>query len=144
MTYADTSFLFSLVMHDANTAVALSYLRKHPTELALTPLQRFELGNALRLSVWRGNSTPAELGQALSRIEADLTTGNLVEAPLAWPELMAHAEKLSAKHTAAIGVRSLDLLHVSAAISLEAKRVLTCDLRQLALARAAGLNAAKV
>ena len=41
-------------------------------------------------------------------------------------------------------VRSLDLLHVAAAVSLGAKKFLTCDARQLALARAAGLHADKI
>lgn len=144
MVYADTSFLFSLVLHDANTAAAGAYLKGHPVSLVFTPWQRCELQNAIRLSVWRGNSDAAAAKRALDTITADLAAGNLAETPLVWPEVLRITEELSEKHTAALGVRSLDLLHVGAAVSLKAKTFLTCDGRQLALARVAGLSASKI
>ena len=61
-----------------------------------------------------------------------------------WPDVLQVADELGEKHTAALGVRSLDLLHVAAAVTLGAKKFLTCDARQLALARAAGLRAEKI
>lgn len=144
MIYADTSFLFSLVLHDVNTANVGAYLSKHPAELVLTDWQRCELSNALRLSVWRGNCSNADANRALAQIETDITDGNLIEASLIWPDVLSLAEKLSAKHTVKLGVRSLELLHVAAARCLGAKRFLTCDGRQLALALAAGIPAEKV
>jgi predicted nucleic acid-binding protein len=141
VVYADTSFLFSLVLHDANTVGAVAYLKRHSTSLALTPWQRCELNNAVRLSVWRGNCSAAIAMAALEKIDADLRTGNFAETPLIWPEVLKIAEELGEKHTSALGVRTLDLLHVSAAISLKAKTFLTYDSRQLALARASGLRA---
>ncbi len=77
----------------------------------------------------------------MTAIEADLEAGNLIETPLAWVEVLDRAERLSAAHTPPLGVRTLDLMHIAAAGSLRAKRFLTCDARQLALARAAGLPA---
>lgn len=141
MVYADTSFLFSLVLYDANTAAVIAYLKGHPVSLGFTPWQRCELQNAIRLSVWRGNCDAAAAKRALERITADVAAGNLTETPLVWPEVLRIADELSEKHTAALGVRSLDLLHVAAAVSLDAKPFLTCDDRQLALARVAGLQA---
>ena len=79
-----------------------------------------------------------------NRITADIAAGNLTETPLVWPDVLAIADELSEKHTAALGVRSLDLLHVAAAVSLDVKTFLTCDGRQLALARVAGLRASKI
>jgi hypothetical protein len=144
VVYADTSFLFSLVLHDANTAGAVAYLRRHPTSLALTPWQRCELNNAVRLSVWRGNCPAPVAMTALGKIEADLRAGNFTETPLVWPDVLKIANELGEKHTSALGVRTLDLLHVSAAISLKAKTFLTYDGRQLALARVSGLRAQKL
>ena len=144
MTYADTSFLFSLVLHDANTAAAVAYLKGHATALAFTPWQRCELRNAVRLAVWRGNCDAAAAKRAFEKMAADLAAGNLSETPLVWPDVLQMADELGEKHTAALGVRSLDLLHVAAAVSLGAKKFLTCDGRQLALARAAGLHADKI
>ena len=87
---------------------------------------------------------PPAAKRALARITADLAVGNLTETPLVWPDVITIADELSENHTAALGVRSLDLLHVAAAVSLSAKAFLTCDGRQLALARAAGLHADKI
>ncbi len=144
MIYADTSFLFSLVLHDANTAAAVAYLRSHPTALVFTPWQRCELRNAIRLSVWRGNCDAMHAKRAFEKITADLTVGNLVESTLIWPDVLTIADELGEAHTTALGVRTLDLLHVSAAVSLGAKKFLTCDARQLALAKATGLRAEKI
>lgn len=144
MLYADTSFLFSLVLHDSNTAAAVAYLSKHSTVLALTSWQRCELHNAIRLSVFRGNCSITDANKAMARVESDLVAGDLIEMPLIWPDVLALAEKLSASHTTTSGVRSLDLLHVAAAGSIKARKFLTCDGRQLALARAAGISAEKI
>jgi hypothetical protein len=94
VVYADTSFLFSLVLHDANTVGAVAYLKRHSTSLALTPWQRCELNNAVRLSVWRGNCSAAIAMAALEKIDADLRTGNFAETPLIWPEVLKIAEEL--------------------------------------------------
>jgi predicted nucleic acid-binding protein len=136
--------LFSLVLHDVNTAGTVAYLTNKPVALALTSWQRCELSNAIRLSVWRGNCAAADANRALEKIEDDITAGNLIDTSLVWPDVLSLAEKLSAKHTATLGVRSLDLLHFAAALSLGAKKFLTCDGMQLALARAAGISADKI
>jgi len=48
--------------------------------------------------------------------------------------------ELSRKHTASIGCRSLDVLHVASALELELKNFLTFDRRQQKLAAAAGIR----
>lgn len=144
MIYADTSFLFSLVLHDANTVAAVAYLKGHAAALAFTPWQRCELRNAIRLALWRGNCDAATANRALDKMAADLATGNLIETPLVWPDVLQVADLLGEMHTAALGVRSLNLLHVAAAVTLRAKKFLTCDVCQLALARAAGLRVEEI
>jgi hypothetical protein len=144
MVYADTSFLFSIALHDANTAAAFTYLKTHPTSLVFTSWQRCELRNAIQLAVWRGNCDAILARRAIEKISADVAAGNLVESQLDWQDVLLIADKLSDRHTAALGVRTLDLLHVAAAVSLGAKNFITCDGRQLALANAAGLHANKI
>jgi predicted nucleic acid-binding protein len=140
LAYADTSFLFSLYLRDANTAAATAYVAKHEPELILTPWQRCELRNAIRLAVARGNTTPELARQALADIADDTAAGDLVETTLVWPDLYQTAENLSEAHTSNLGVRTLDLLHVAAALNLGAHTFLSFDVRQFALAMAAGLN----
>lgn len=140
LVYADTSFLFSLYLRDANTAAVTAHVLKHSPRIVFTPWQRCELSNALRLAVPRANATPLQSQQALAQLEADVAAGDLLETMLVWPDVLATAETLSKAHTANLAVRTLDLLHVAVAVTIGAKTLLTCDHRQDALARAAGLK----
>jgi predicted nucleic acid-binding protein len=138
--YADTSFFVSLYLRDVNLPLARAFLKTHRGALPFTSLQRFELFNAIRVSVHRGNATALKAADAISEIERDLENGNLYEAGLIWPEVLEVAEEIGAAHSATLGARSLDLLHISAAVSVGADLFLTFDRRQHAAARAAGLK----
>jgi predicted nucleic acid-binding protein len=141
MIYADTSFLFPLILHDVNTAAAKAYLKRHKESLILTPWQRYELRNAVRLSVWRANCPPPLAKGALEQIDADIAAGSFSATAIDWTDIMERAEGLSGQHTTTVGVRSLDLFHIASAISLKVKAFLTFDARQFVAAKAAGLNA---
>jgi predicted nucleic acid-binding protein len=52
--YADSSFLVSCYLPDANTPQAKTYLDGHDLPLAFTALHDLEVRNALRLGVFRG------------------------------------------------------------------------------------------
>jgi hypothetical protein len=124
VVYADTSFLFSLYAQDANTARAAELAEALNGALIVTPLQRFELRNALRLYL----------------VEADIKTGALVETPVSWVEVYAEAEALSAAHTGKAGTRALDVLQVATAAAIGAKHFYTFDARQKTLAAKAGMK----
>ena len=140
VAYADTSFLFSLYAQDANTPRAAELATASAGALLLTPLQRIELRNALRLSVCRGDMTEGECRRLLEQIEADTKTGALAETPVSWAEVYAEAEALSAAHTGKTGTRAFDVVHVASAAALGAKAFFTFDARQKALAVKAGLK----
>ena len=140
VAYADTSFLFSLYAQDANTVQAGRIGAALNAPLVLTPLQRYELRNAFRLSVFRGDVTAGECQNLLDAVEADIKTGALVETPVAWAEVFAEAEALSAAHTEKLGTRAIDVLHVAAAAALGTKDFYTFDVRQKALAVKAGMK----
>jgi predicted nucleic acid-binding protein len=57
-----------------------------------------------------------------------------------WQEVHSIAERLSSRYTAAGGYRALDILHLSTAIHLKARHLLTFDKNQIALTKAAGLE----
>ncbi|MCW5548418.1 MAG: type II toxin-antitoxin system VapC family toxin [Opitutaceae bacterium] len=138
--YADTSFLFALYLREANTPLVRKYLGEHRRALVFTSLQRYELRNAIRLAVFRRYTDDATAITALARVELDCMSGNLDDTPLIWPDVLEAADALGEKQTRSLGVRALDLLHVGAASVLGAKIFLTFDVRQHALAKAAGLN----
>jgi predicted nucleic acid-binding protein len=59
---------------------------------------------------------------------------------LDWSAVFIHSIDLSKKHSANLGSRALDILHVASALSIHADRFLTLDDRQSKLAAHAGLK----
>ncbi len=140
VAYADTSFLVSLYGRDAKSAPAQELAASLATPLAFTPFLRHEARNAIRLAVFRKEITADECQSVLAAMEADIRTGTLVETPVAWADVYAQAEALSATHTARLGIRASDVLHVAAAAALGARAFYTFDIRQKALAVKAGMK----
>ena len=139
--YADTSFLYSLYVQQAHSARASAYMAEGGSlPLPLTTLGRFELFNAIRLSVFRRQLAPRAATMDLQTIEGDIRAGVLELIACDWPAVHADAERLSSKHTTRKGHRSMDLLHVATAISLGTADFLTFDQNQAKLAITEGLT----
>lgn len=139
-TYVDSSVLFSLYVTDANSPKADAWRQNHPMPHHLTDFHRVELRNTFSLAVFQQRLTLAESQAAWTEIEKDLAAGLLVTQPLPWDKPLPHAEQLAALHTPTVGSRSLDVLHVAAALVLAATDFCTFDTRQGQLATAAGLK----
>jgi predicted nucleic acid-binding protein len=138
--YADTSFLFSLYVQQVHSAKAAAYLATADWRpLPLTTFGRFELLNAIRLSVFRRQLNPKIAMVDLQTLNADIRSGVLELVPCDWPAIHAEAERLSAKYTVERGHRSMDILHVATAIVAGARGFLTFDQHQAQLASAEGL-----
>ncbi len=139
--YADTGFLCSLYAPDAHTGAAVARIKRQTLPLPVTWLHQLEFRNALRLRVFRKEITPAQRDASLNAMLADLASNVLVHVTTPLMNLTIEAERLSALHSEMLGTRSLDILHVAAALILGLPEFLTCDRRQHALAAAAGLKA---
>jgi predicted nucleic acid-binding protein len=137
--YADTSFLVSLYVPDANSASALVAARGLRFPLVLTSLGELEFVNSLVLRVFRKELTSSQAASALAHFRQDTLTGVIRIAPLPIAAF-EEAKHLSQKHTRSLGTRTLDLLHVAAAITLHARRFYTFDRAQAKLARLLGLS----
>jgi predicted nucleic acid-binding protein len=138
--YADTSVLFSLYVTDANSPRADAWREANPVPLGFNGFHRIELRNALSLAVFQQRLTIAESLAAWQEVQQDLASGLLVAKPDLWGKLVREAESLAEHHTPTIGARSLDVLHVAAALVLGATEFCTFDTRQGKLAMAAGLH----
>ena len=138
--YADTGFLCSLYAPDAHTPRAIGRMKRQALPLAFTWLHQLELRNALRLRVFRRDITGAESQASLNAMLADVAAGVLATATPPLDDVTREAERLSAQHSSALGTRTLDILHVAAAVVLGLGELLTFDARQAALAKAAGLK----
>ncbi len=137
--YADTSFLVSLYIQDANSAKAAVTVAKL-LPVCFTPLLEHELRNAIRLCVFRRQITTVQREQALHDLESDKAAGVLHPVPLDWPKALKHAEALGRRHTEGLDARGMDILHVASALALKANVFVTFDERQRELARVAGLE----
>ena len=134
MTYADSSFFFSYYVTDSNSSRADAWRLAHPTPLIFSALNRLELRNALELAVFQNRISPAESAAAWQTIEADLRDGFLTATSLPFSDVLNEAEQLAASHTAKVGSRSLDILHIAAARLLGASEFVTFDQQQIMLA----------
>ncbi len=138
--YADSSFLVSIYHRDGNHAAASAFMRKRSPSLAFLPLHRLELRNALRFAETQGQIERPERLACFKQIEQDLRDGFLVHEIIAWSDICRRADELSEKHRVRHGQRTIDLLHVAAALESGATLFLSFDRRQCGLARAAGLD----
>jgi predicted nucleic acid-binding protein len=137
--YADTSFLVSLYVQDSFSARAQAWLSAHPANLPLTEFGRSELRNAINRLVFTKALTQTEADAAWQTVETDIAQGRIEPVSVAWPAIFARAEELSSKHTAQLGARTLDVLHVAAAVELGVSEFVGFDSRQGELAEAANL-----
>ena len=138
--YPDSSFLVSIYRQDGNHAAAGAFMRKRSPVLAFLPLHRVELRNALRFAETQGLITADERREAFLQIEQDLRDGFLAHGTVAWGDICRCADELSERHRVKHGQRTIDLLHVAAALESDTKLFLSFDRRQCALAKAAGLQ----
>jgi predicted nucleic acid-binding protein len=141
--YADTGFLVSLHSVDANTAAAARKMKRQALPVAWTWLNELEFRNALRLKIFRNELNERKAALILLDVQSAFDEGTYCRADIP-AEGLREAERLSASHTGRLGTRSLDILHVSYALTLGIRTFLTFDKRQAALAEAAGLDVPKL
>ena len=141
MRYHDSGVLVKLYVPEAGTSAAVRAVAAGRAPVPFTALHDLEVRNALRLKLFRGEISQDELGHALAAIDEDRRAGRLRPCDLDWPAAFAAAAEASARSSAGVGTRSLDLLHIGVAMSLGCREFVSADDRQLCAAVAAGLTA---
>lgn len=140
MIYLDSSVVCSLHVRDVNSHAALSLVQTAPDRLLISPLVEVEVINAFNLRVFRREWMRMNMENAVRDLESDIGSGLLLLN--SFPDAaFAQAKRLTRNLTAAIGLRTADLLHVAIAIELGATTLYTFDRKQNRAARAAGLLA---
>ncbi len=138
--YADTGFIVSLFFEETTSPAADAIFASLGFALPLTPLGLLELRNAFNLAIVRGKITEAERDALWNKFneqcDAEVFAKMLIDAE----SLHHQARILSDKYTPLHATRSLDLLHVAAAILLNVKEFLSFDERQRRVAQAEGLQ----
>jgi predicted nucleic acid-binding protein len=139
-TYVDPSALRSLYVHDERSARFCAWRRRLGGCLPVTRFGQAELVNSVQLAVHRKHIDAPAAAAALADFAADLREGRLTLVDVLWRRTLDLTTQLSTQHTTTLGTRTLDVLHVASAVTLEAKRFVSYDDRQAALANAVGLR----
>jgi predicted nucleic acid-binding protein len=139
-TYVDPSTLHSMYVHDSRSQRVCAWRRRLGGSLRITRFGLVELVNSIELAVFRRFIEPSSANSALRDLETDVREGRLALVDALWRRALDLAADLSARHSAAIGTRTLDVIHVATARSLGATHFVTYDERQTALAKQVGLR----
>jgi predicted nucleic acid-binding protein len=105
----------------------------------ITSFGELELCNALQLQVFRNTVGPRDVRPVTDLIEEDIRRGILSLQPMS-PATFEIGKRLSLKHTAKLGTRTLDIMHVAAALAVGATEFLSFDRNQRKLATAVGMT----
>jgi predicted nucleic acid-binding protein len=139
-TYADPSALLKLYIHQPESARMSLWRARANGPLAVTHHGRVEIINGICLAGFRRDVSSEAMTDALASFDEDFSEGRYIQADVLWRAALQRAADLSRRHTAALGCRSLDVLHVASALELQAKNFLTFDRRQQKLAQVAGMK----
>jgi predicted nucleic acid-binding protein len=140
LTYADSGFVVSLYLTTEGTsALARKEVKRAGKPLVLSPLSLLEIRNTLNFGINRGEITSAQRDAVLAEINTQIETGFFRLVDASQSSIHAKAQELSDKHTRAVATRSLDLMHIAAALLSGARTFLTFDKRQAKAAAAEGL-----
>lgn len=140
--YADTGFVVSLYKAETTSAAAAAIMSRLQPPIALSQLGELELHNAFQLSIFRGEIDAAAATQKQQLFAEDLAKGVFMILPIPAATLYQKAIGLAQRHSATLGTRSLDLMHVAAALILKTDLFLSFDERQRKAAEVEGLNIA--
>ena len=138
--YFDTAIILKLYVQEATSSDALRLVSECRTPYLLTPWQEIETRNACHLKAFRQEITVTEARASRDAFEEDITSGRWKAPEYHEATVWRFARDLSDRHSEMIGCRTLDLLHVAAALSLGVKTFVTFDERQRAVAKLEGLT----
>ena len=144
MRYLDTSSLIALYYPEEKTEPLIAHLNQHRLPLVFTWLHELELTNGLQLKLFRKEATAAAIGATLDAVHRDQVDGVLHGAQPTWTTVIETTLRLAEVHTGALGARTLDLLHIAAALTLQASEFVTGDKRQAIAAANEGLTVVRI
>lgn len=128
--YFDTGVLVKAYAVEPGTPEALALILQVKPPVPFTHLHGIEIRNALRLKCGRGEITEAEMRAALRLLQDDIDAGRLERPTYELAGLFQRAESLSGKHAISTLARTLDILHVAAALEIGCEQFVSFDKRQ--------------
>lgn len=112
--------------------------------LPLSEHGRLEIVHNICLAAFRKAISAEAMHDALTSFDEDVGEGRYTQADVLWRATLRRAAEIGRMHTATLGCRGLDVLHVATALELQLRNFVTFDLRQRHLARIVGLKVVTV
>jgi predicted nucleic acid-binding protein len=138
--YFDSAIIVKLYVSETTSPDAIRLVGAYAAPYWLTHWQTLEVKNAIRLKAFRKEITATEMNQSIAAFEQDIAMGRWQRPVYDSPTVERKADELSASHSATLGCRTLDIIHVAAAVVIGAREFVTFDGRQGAMAKQAGLT----
>lgn len=139
-TYIDTALFVKIFVLEANSPETIRLLEEIGEPFAYSHLHELEIPNAIRLKRFRGEITKTQETAAIRAFLGDVDAGRFERIAYDLAAVFIRAEQLSAKWSAEIGCRSLDLWHVAAALEVGCATFVSYDARQRKAAEMSGLH----
>lgn len=138
--YYDTGVLLKLYTVEPESAAVRAFVTQAAKAIPFLDLHQSECSSALHLKAFRGECSVQQANQALGDIAEDLRSGVLNRILPDWESLWAKTIELSQAYSSTTGCRTLDTLHLAAALQLGIRQFATSDQRQSSLASHVGLR----
>jgi predicted nucleic acid-binding protein len=136
--YLDTGCLLKLYYPEPESTRVAAIVSG--SAIVFLALHELEFLNALELKLYRREASSAQVRAAASLVEQDVRSGVLYRVAVPWEDVLQEAALAAKAYTRRFGCRTLDILHCSAARSLQAASFVTTDARQRRLAQGFGLK----
>ena len=138
--YYDSGVLVKLYVREDLSDDVTRFVARRGQAVAVNRLHELEIRNALSLKRFRGEIDDGQMAASLGMIAADFAARRLIRHEVDWRVIHDEAERLSAVAGATVGVRTIDVIHIAAALTQMATGLVSLDQRQLAAARMSGLR----
>jgi len=139
-TYIDTGILVKSYVFEADSEEAVEIIEAAGDPLIFSHFHSIEIPNAIRLRRFRGEITKEEESAAVKVFRGDVESGRLGRPAYDIAAVFIRAEILSARHSGNTGARTMDVLHVAAALECGCAEMASFDERQRKIALLAGMQ----
>ena len=138
--YYDSGVLVKLYVREELSDAVAAFVARRGEAITVNGLHDLEIRNALRLKRFRSELDAEQLAASMAMLAGDIARRRAIRGAFDWRLVKEEAERLSGITSTTVGTRTIDLLHVAAALSQGVTGLVSFDHRQRAAARLAGLE----
>lgn len=140
IAYCDTAIIVKSYVFESNSPEAIALLEAAGIPLAFSHFHAVEIPNAIRLKRFRKEIALEQEAEALRAFQSDVDAGRLARPEYDLATVFIRTVALSAKHSSTLGTRTMDILHVAAALESGCRKFISFDERQRKIAAKEGFK----